>query len=93
MSPPESREHYLVENPDYGQAVLRVQDIESLPCWYGYIYTRNLSPHMLSETLRPQLEGLSVMYPYVDSESAGPDIELMLPSNEDHIVILKRTDA
>ena len=39
LSPPDAREHYLQENPDYGEDVLRVQTIESLPCWYGYIYT------------------------------------------------------
>lgn len=93
-APPDTHEHYLRENPDYGEGVLRVQTIELLPCWYGYIYTRNLSPHMLCETLRPQLEGLSVMYPHVEYSKDKPlDIELQVPSNEEHIVILRRSQA
>ena len=35
---------------------------------------------MLSETLQPDIEGLSVMYPYHDSQSTDPKIELMIPS-------------
>ena len=74
--------------------MLRVQTVESLPCWYGYIYTQNSSPYALSETLRPEFEGLSVMYPPMENGSATSlDIELLIPANEDHIVILRRTQA
>lgn len=90
-APEESRELYLSDHPDYGEDVLRVQDIESLPCWYGYIYTQNSSPHTLSETLRPQVEGLDVIYPTAAAGGDSPDIELAIPSQGDHIVILRRT--
>ena len=39
ISPVESRQTYLEENEDYGTDVFRVSDVESIDCWYGYIYT------------------------------------------------------
>ena len=71
-----------------------MQTIESLPCWYGYIYTQNQSAHRLQETLRPELEGLEVMYPFENrGGQTSQDIELDLPADEDHIVILRRSNA
>ena len=53
VSADDSKEFYLRDNPDYGEQVYRVQSIDSLPFWYGYIYTKNDSSNPLSETLRP----------------------------------------
>ena len=47
LSPEESRQTYLEDNEDYGTDVIRVSDVESLDCWYGYIYTRNNSAYRL----------------------------------------------
>ena len=36
----DQREAYLADNnQDYGDRVFRVTDVESIDCWYGYIYT------------------------------------------------------
>lgn len=43
VSPVESHQTYLDENPDYGESVIRVSDVETLDCWYGFIYTKNNS--------------------------------------------------
>ena len=63
LSPVEARQTYLEDNEDYGGDVIRISDVESLDCWYGYIYTLNNSPYRLKETLKPQLTGLEVVYP------------------------------
>lgn len=39
LAPESAKENYLADHEDYGTDVLRIQDIEALPCWYGYIYT------------------------------------------------------
>ena len=75
----DQREYYLQENEEYGNSVWRITDIESLDCWYGLIYTKNESPHRLKETLRPQLEGIDVIYPEKEDE----DIELDIPAGGD----------
>ena len=92
-SPEKAREHYLADNPDYGKDVMRVQDIESLPCWYGFIYTKNSSAKLLHETMRPDFTGLTVIYPLQtnkEEEGQPVEIEFKLESGEDHIVILRR---
>ena len=60
-----------------------------LKCWYGFIYTNNLSPYILEEDMTPDLEGLEVIYPQTDGEK----IELRLDARQDHIVILRRSAA
>ena len=70
----------------------RISDVESLGCWYGYIYTKNGSKYDLRETLRPNLQGLEVVSPELTGEE-GIDVELDLPAGEDHIVILRRTES
>ena len=45
LSPEEQRQTYLEENEDYSSDVVRVSDVESLECWYGYIYTQNNSKY------------------------------------------------
>ena len=57
-APPDTHEHYLRENPDYGEGVLRVQTIELLPCWYGYIYTLNDSAYTLRDNVMLELKGI-----------------------------------
>ena len=89
-SPKDSKQFYLEENEDYGNDVVRISDVECLNCWYGFIYTQNNSKHKLSETLRPTLEGLEVIYPAMTNEE---DIQLNIPAGEDHIVILRRTET
>jgi hypothetical protein len=54
----DKKQYYLEDNPEYGNDVYRVSEVEGLNCWYGYIYTANNSPHELTETIRPGLEGL-----------------------------------
>jgi len=84
--PFDSRERYLSENADYGENVYRVTDVESINCWYGFIYTRNDSQYMLAETIRPNLNGLEVNWPTIE----GEDIELRIPPKSDNIIILRR---
>lgn len=91
VSPAESQQTYLDENPDYGENVIRVSDVESIDCWYGYIYTKNSSQYKLKETLRPQLEGLEVVYPKIDFDSE--DFELEIPAGGDHIILLRRIQS
>ena len=91
VSPQTARETYLQDDPNYGSDVLRIQDIESLPCWYGFVYTQNNSQHTLSETLSLELEGLVVDYP---RDCVGQtDLNISVPAGEDHIVILRRNQA
>ena len=86
----ESKQYYLEENPDYGMDVHRISDVESLNCWYGFIYTMNNSKHQLSETIRPGLEGLEVVYPEMDADE---NIDFSIAPKEEHIVILRRTQG
>ena len=99
-----TREHYLKDNEDYGMDVVRVQDIQPLPVWYGYIYTKNDSKLALQETLRPELQGMSVIYPIKSDEDEKESqavkeeeakekeikITIKVPAGEDNIVILRR---
>jgi len=62
LSPKEKKVRYLEERPDYTD-VIRVQDLDMLNCWYGFIYTNNLSAYTLEEEMKPILEGLQVIYP------------------------------
>ena len=89
ISPEESRQTYLEDEEDYGRDVIRVSDVESLDCYYGYIYTYNNSPYRLQETLRPALTGLEVVHPHM--APGQEDIELDIPAGQDHIIILRRT--
>ena len=82
-------QYYLEDTPDYGTDVIRISNVECLNCWYGFIYTRNDSQFRLTETMRPTLEGLEVIYPpLVDDQ----DIEFSIEPGQDHIVILRRYD-
>ena len=47
------RDIYLKDNQDYNNDVWRISDVESLNCYYGFIYTRNESKYRLKETVRP----------------------------------------
>ena len=89
VSPQNARETYLQDDPNYGPDVLRIQDIDSLPCWYGYVYTQNNSEHPLSETLSLELEGLEVDYP---RDCVGQtDLNIEVLPGEDHIIVLRRS--
>ena len=61
----EKKVKYLAERPDY-KDVIRVQDLDILQCWYGFIFTRNCSPYTLEEDMTPRLEGFEVVYPVVE---------------------------
>ena len=89
LAPEEDKTYYLEDNPDYGRNVTRITNVECLDCWYGFIYTKNDSPYKMTETMRPTLEGLEVVYPEMDDES---DILMSIPAGGDHIVILRRTE-
>ena len=89
LSPEEQRHAYLEESEDYHTDVIRVSDVESLECWYGYIYTQNNSRYRLRETVRPQLNGLEVVWPVLPADEE--DIELDIPAGQDHVIILRRT--
>ena len=91
LAPEEDKTYYLEDNPDYGQDVTRVTNVECLDCWLGFIYTKNDSKYKMTETMRPSLEGLEVMYPEMDENET--DIMMSIPAGEDHIVILRRTDS
>ena len=85
LSPPEKKVKYLEDRPDYNK-VIRVQDLDMLNCWYGFIYTNNLSSSTLEEEMKPQLEGLEVVYPQMD----GDKIDINIKANQEHIIILRR---
>ena len=68
LTPEDQRQFNLEENEDYGSDVFRVSDVESIDCWYGYIYTQNNSPYRLQETVRPQLSGLEVVWPQIEPD-------------------------
>ena len=86
---PESvRENYLEENPDYSTDVYRVTDVESLDCYYGFIYTKNNSKYRLKETIRPNLKGLEINYPIVEGGQQDVDIDIDIPPGGDNIIIL-----
>ena len=63
MTPQDDLQYYLEDTADYGMDVVRISNVECLNCWYGFIYTRNDSQYRLTETMRPTLEGLEVIYP------------------------------
>ena len=87
LSPPEKKVRYLEERPDY-QDVVRVQDLDILNCWYGFIYTNNASPYTLEEEMRPALEGLEVIYPEELSEDGKIDIKI--EARDEHVIVLRR---
>lgn len=86
---PESKTFYAEDTEDYGTNVYRISDVECLDCWYGFIYTKNESKYKLTETMRPNLEGLEVVYPQPDEDS---DIVFSIEPGQEHVVILRRTD-
>ena len=89
LTPLDQRTTYLEENEDYGKDVIRISDVESVNCWYGYIYTRNESPYRLQETVRPSLNGLEVVWPPLPP--GEEDIEIDVAAGSDHVIILRRT--
>ena len=89
LTPEDSKQFYLEDNEDYGNDVIRISDVECLNCWYGFIYTQNNSQFRLTETMRPTLEGLEVIYPPMVNEE---DIEFSVDPGQDHIVILRRNE-
>ena len=78
----------MEENPDYSTDVYRVSDVESLDCYYGFIYTKNNSKYRLKETIRPHLKGLEINYPKVE----GLDVEIDIPPGGDNLIILRRIE-
>ena len=52
------------------------------------IFTKNESPYRLKETLRPQLEGIEVVYPKLQ----GEDVELDIPAGGEQVIILRRVE-
>ena len=88
-SPESERQTYLAEDEDYGTDVFRLTDVESLDCWYGYIYTKNDSPYRLKETIKPQLDGLEVVWPIL--AEGEENVEIDVPAGLDHVIILRRT--
>ena len=50
-SPSELKKAYLPNDPDYKDSVTRIIDRETLACWYGFIYTQNMSAHTLDAEL------------------------------------------
>ena len=76
LSPADKKIRYLEDRPDYNK-VVRVQDLDLLNCWYGFIYTNNLSAFTLEEEMKPQLEGLEVIYP----ATQGDKIDISIKAN------------
>ena len=62
VAPPQSKTYHLEDDEDfsteYGKHVFRIQDVECLDCWYGFILTSNESQYELNEIVKPQIEGL-----------------------------------
>ena len=87
------RDIYLKDNQDYNNDVWRISDVESLNCYYGFIYTRNESKYRLKETVRPQIKGLEINYPIPkEDEDVGIEIEIDIQPGQDHLVVLRRVD-
>ena len=90
-APESSKSYHLEDDPDYGTDVYRVQDIECIDCWYGFIYTKNDSQYPLREIILPQLDNLEVIWPSnVDEDGT---INLDIKPKSDHIIILRRVGA
>ena len=90
VASPENKQFYLKDDTDYGEDVYRVQDVQCLDCWYGFIMTQNNSKYPLREVVLPQLQGLEVVWPPNQQEDGTFNLE-MAPKS-DHIIILRRTE-
>ena len=66
--------------------------LDSLGCWYGFVYTCNYSHYKLRETMKFELEGLEIAETTGKAYSSDT-VELDLEPNEEHIVILRRTEG
>ena len=91
LAPEDSWSYHLEDDPEYGRDVYRIQDVTCFDCWYGVIMTRNDSKYTLKEIVLPQLDNLEVIWP-PNIEEDGT-INLDLPPQSDHIIILRRTDS
>ena len=61
-APQEMRRKYLADKEDY-QNCVRVQDFDSLNCWYGYIYTLNDSQYTLRDNVMLEVKGIDAIEP------------------------------
>ena len=57
------KKFYLAEKmPDYAK-VYRIAEAGHIDSWHAFWYTKNDSPFQLRETITPQLEGATVVWP------------------------------
>lgn len=61
-SPQELRKNYIKNKEEY-QNCIRIQDLDSLNCWYGYIYTLNDSPYTLRDNVMLEVKGIDAIEP------------------------------
>ena len=61
-SPQELRKHYIKNKEEY-QNCIRIQDLDSLNCWYGYIYTFNDSAYTLRDNVMLEVKGIDAIEP------------------------------
>ena len=89
-SPQELRKNYIKNREEY-QNCIRIQDLDSLNCWYGYIYTLNDSPYILRDNVMLEVKGIDAIEPI----GFQPNQETMLEieSQGEHLIILRRYEG
>ena len=60
---PQDKRRNFVENQEEYLNCIRIEDIESLNCWYGYIYTFNDSAYTLRDKVILEAPGIDVIEP------------------------------
>lgn len=67
--------------------VFRLLSLQPSECWFGFIYTSNVSDSEHVEELTPKLEGLEI---YGSHSTDGQVLKVEIPPGSDDIIILKR---
>ena len=60
---PQDKRRNFVENQEEYSNCIRIEDIESLNCWYGYIYTFNDSAYTLRDKVVLEAPGIDAIEP------------------------------
>ena len=67
--------------------VYRILSLQPSECWFGFIYTANVSDSEHAEELTPKLEGIEI---YGSHSIEGSNLKVQLGPQSDDIIILKR---
>jgi hypothetical protein len=61
MIPPQDRDYYFADDPDYGRDVYHIKDLGASKTWFASVYIKNESKFNLKEILTFKLEGFKVL--------------------------------